>query len=75
MQIVATKKGTEFKLTKREKALMEDCKAFVEMLGQHGTKHMAETAAKVVLGLGDLQYAVNPDVEDDPMPSNARQTA
>lgn len=73
MQVLATKTGSELRLTKRERALLDDCKAFVELLGKHGDQGMAQTAAKVVLGLGDLQYALNPDeMEDDPMPSNIK---
>jgi hypothetical protein len=65
MQVLATKTGSELKLTKREKALLEDCKAFVELLGKHGDKGMAESAAKVVLGIGNLQFAIDPPSKED----------
>lgn len=65
MQVLATKTGSELKLTKREKALLEDCKAFVELLGKHGDKSMAENAVKVVLGIGNLQFAIDPPSKED----------
>lgn len=73
MQVLATKTGSELRLTKRERTLLDDCKAFVELLGKHGDQGMAQTAARVVLGLGDLQYQLAPDqVADDQMPSNLK---
>lgn len=64
MQILATSKGTDIKLTKQERKLLADCEAFVELLGNH-VPALAENAVKVVRGLGDIQFAIDPPPKEE----------
>lgn len=65
MQVIATKTGSELKLTKREKSLLEDCKAFAELLGKHGDDSMQEDAAKAVGAINRIQLAFADDAADE----------
>lgn len=72
MQVLVKPTGPEIKLTKRETESLDKACQLLEALGKHGEKDVAEHAGKAVAAIGRVQYCLDPDVADDPMPSNLK---
>jgi hypothetical protein len=70
MQVNAKPNGSEIKLTKRESGLLDNAKQLIELLGKHGSPSMQTEAGRAVGAIMKLQYELEPEVSDDPMPSN-----